>query len=118
MSISSANELAVCGDRLVSVPVAPRLVRYSEIVRQPIEWLWPGRIALCKLTLLVGEPGLGKGLLGVDLAARVSRGGEWPGDTAESAAPGTAIVLHAEDDLYDTMPDRLAAAGADLHRIM
>jgi putative DNA primase/helicase len=95
-----------------------KLVRYSEITKQPIQWLWPQRIALGKLTLLVGEPGLGKGLLAVDLAARVSRGLAWPDQPQDHAPLGTAIILHAEDDQYDTMPERLEAAGADLSKVI
>jgi hypothetical protein len=96
----------------------PKLVRYSQIVQQPIQWMWKDRIALGKLTLVVGEPGLGKGLLTVDLAARVSRGSAWPGESAERAPLGTAILLHAEDDASDTVRARLSAAGADLDRIV
>src|SRR5262245_34827854 len=96
----------------------PTVIRYSQVVRQPIEWLWQERIALGKLTFLVGEPGLGKGLLAVDLAARVSRGSAWPGEREHRAPVGTAIVLGAEDDPRDTMSERLAAAGADLDRII
>ena len=29
---------------------------------RPVEWLWPGRIPIGKVTLLVGDPGLGKSL--------------------------------------------------------
>src|SRR5258708_6548113 len=63
----------------------PKLIRYSQIAQQPVQWLWTDRIAVGKLTLLVGEPGLGKGLLTVDLAARVSRGSAWPGASDERA---------------------------------
>ena len=44
----------------------------------PIVWLWPGRIAIGKLTMLSGDPGLGKSLLTIDLSARVSIGAAWP----------------------------------------
>ena len=33
---------------------------FSEIKSEPLKWLWPGRILLGKLSLLVGDPGLGK----------------------------------------------------------
>ncbi|MGQ0634922.1 MAG: AAA family ATPase [Planctomycetaceae bacterium] len=45
---------------------------------KPVEWLWPGRIPLGKFTLLVGDVGLGKSLLMLDVAARLSRGRGWP----------------------------------------
>ena len=35
---------------------------------QPREWLWPGRVAAGKLTLIDGDPSQGKSLLTLDLA--------------------------------------------------
>lgn len=108
----------VGSENLPALVKAPNLIRYSQVVKQPMEWLWPQRIALGKLTFLVGEPGLGKGMLAVDLAARVSRGGAWPGESDSAAPAGTVLILHAEDDRHDTMPGRLEAAGADLDKIV
>src|SRR5206468_1717626 len=50
-----------------------KLVRLSDVTPQAVRWLWPGRIALGKLTLIAGEPGLGKSFLTMDIATRVSR---------------------------------------------
>src|SRR5215217_835275 len=52
--------------------------RASDIEPQPIEWLWPGKIAIGKQTLIVGEPGLGKSQLSAFLAAAVTTGADWP----------------------------------------
>jgi putative DNA primase/helicase len=50
------------------------------------------------------------------MAARVTRGAEWP--CGEGRAPlGNVILLTAEDDTSDTVVPRLAAASADLDRI-
>jgi hypothetical protein len=46
----------------------------GRLARRPVEWLWPLRVPLGKLTLLVGDPGCGKSLLALDMAARVTRG--------------------------------------------
>jgi putative DNA primase/helicase len=96
----------------------PKLIRYSQIVKRPLDWLWPQRIAIGSVTVLGGEPGLGKGMLVADLAARVSRGSAWPGESGGHAPAGTVILLHAEDDQQDTVPERLEAAGADLDKIV
>ena len=53
-------------ESLISKPV---LVRLDTVESKPITWLWPGRIAIGKLTILSGDPGLGKSLLTVDLSA-------------------------------------------------
>jgi hypothetical protein len=88
---------------------------FSDIAPKPVRWLWPGRIPLSKLTLLIGDPGLGKSLVTADIAARVTRGTSFPDDaTCES---GGVIFLSAEDDASDTIRPRLDAAGADVSRI-
>ena len=93
-------------------------LRMGDVASESLEWLWPLRIGLGKLTLLVGDPGLGKSFLTVDLAARVSRGAGWPDDRQSFAPQGSVILLNAEDNPSDTIRPRLEAAGADLTRIM
>ena len=44
----------------------------SEVEPEQVEWLWPGRLPLGKLAVLDGDPGLGKSVVTLDLAARVS----------------------------------------------
>lgn len=34
--------------------------RFHDIELRPIDWLWPGRIARGKVTMIAGNPGLGK----------------------------------------------------------
>jgi hypothetical protein len=67
-----------------------KLLRAADVPRRPVEWLWPNRIAIGKVTLLVGDPGLGKSLVALDIAARVSRGTPWPDEQpgARSKEPG------------------------------
>ncbi|MGH8470733.1 MAG: AAA family ATPase [Gammaproteobacteria bacterium] len=89
--------------------------RVSDIEAKPIRWLWPGRIARGKVTVLAGHPGLGKGQAAVSLAAVVTTGGIWPVDRT-LCERGSVIILSAEDDPADTIRPRLEAAGADLNR--
>jgi putative DNA primase/helicase len=80
------------------------------------EWLWPGHIALESLTLLMGDPDVGKSYVALDLAARVSRGAEWPdGQSSEGAAD--VLLLSAEDHLFRMIRPALSAAQANLSRI-
>ncbi|MBI5864817.1 MAG: AAA family ATPase [Planctomycetes bacterium] len=87
----------------------------ADVQPQPIAWLWPNRIACGKLTLVAGDPGLGKSLATLDIAARVTTGTAWP-DGATACEPGGVILLSAEDDPADTIRPRLDAAGADVSR--
>jgi putative DNA primase/helicase len=85
----------------------------SEIAIEPVEWLWPGRLAVGKHTCLAGEPGASKSQLTMSVSAAVTTGGEWP--CREGRAPqGSVIILSAEDGAADTIVPRLHAAGADL----
>ena len=49
----------------------------GNIVPKPIEWLWRGRVAIGKQTLIAGEAGLGKSQIGIAMAAAVTTGGPW-----------------------------------------
>jgi putative DNA primase/helicase len=97
-------------------PLPPELEvrRVSEIEARPVWWLWQGRIARGKVTMLAGHPGLGKSQVGLDFAALLTRGGRWPDGTYAKA--GSVVILSAEDDAEDTIRPRLEAAAADLTR--
>ncbi len=91
-------------------------IRLSTVKPECVSWLWEGRIPLGKLTVLDGDPGLGKSTVTLDLAARLSSGQPMPGD-GESGCQAGVVIVSAEDGLADTIVPRLMAAGADLERI-
>jgi hypothetical protein len=91
-------------------------LRVSDVESKRVSWLWPGRLALGKITVLDGDPGTGKSILYCDNAARVSTGRDWP-DGSPSIQGGVVIVT-VEDDIADTIRPRLEAAGADLDRVV
>lgn len=102
-----------------------QVVRLADVKTETVSWLWPGRVAFGKLTLLDGDPGLGKSTLSLDLAARLSTGAPMPGEattagatTAAAGPPRATLLLTAEDGLADTIRPRLQAAGADMARIL
>ena len=126
-----------CAGRATLVPLA-------EVEPEAVEWLWPGRVPMGKVTVLAGEGGVGKSLVALDIAARVSRGAPWPdqgvasfefgvsglrmanaalqSDTRDAEletrdSPGSVVLLTPEDDLAGTVRPRLDAAGADLARV-
>ena len=89
----------------------------DRVRSQPLQWLWPGVIARGKLTILAGDPGLGKSFLTLDMAARASRGDAWPGAEHHAGTPAGVVMLNAEDDPADTIRPRLEAMEADLARV-
>jgi DNA-binding transcriptional ArsR family regulator len=88
---------------------------FSDIHPKPVEWLWPNRIAIGKLTIYAGDPGVGKSQGSLDLAARLSLGSPFP-DHAPCPT-GDSLILTNEDDPEDTIRPRLDALGADVSRI-
>ena len=90
--------------------------RVADVQAKPIRWLWPGRIAQGKVSIIAGNPGLGKSQVTVGMAATVSTGGLWPVDR-KSCEVGNVVILSAEDDPSDTIRPRLEASGADLSRV-
>ena len=89
----------------------------SEVQSKPMQWLWDGRVPFGKVTLLDGEPGSGKSLLALDLAARVSRNTAMPLSGLKGSGPANVIIYNDDDNIADTVRPRLEAAGADLTRI-
>ncbi|MEI6729750.1 MAG: AAA family ATPase [Pseudomonadota bacterium] len=87
----------------------------SDIEIKPIEWLWHNRIACGKLTVIAGDPGLGKSQTTSAITATITTGGLWH-DNDIPAPLGNVIILSAEDDSADTIKPRLIAAGADINR--
>jgi hypothetical protein len=66
--------------------------------------------------MLDGDPGLGKSVVTLDLAARVSTGRLMPDGTP--GRDGGVVLVSGEDGLADTVRPRLDAAGADVTRIV
>lgn len=90
--------------------------RLCDIKAKPVSWLWPGRIARGKLTIIAGNPGLGKSQITASIAGVVTTGGRWPVHR-DQCERGDMLFLTAEDDAADTLRPRLEAAAADLGRV-
>ena len=82
-------------------------VRLNEVQSAPVKWLWPGRIPLGRISLLVGDPGTGKSLVALDIAARVSSGTPWPkaGTSSEDRGTRSDLEIATHPSLLD--PPRL-----------
>lgn len=93
----------------------PVLIAVGDVERERVAWTWPGWLPRGKLVLCDADPGIGKSTISLDLAARITVGGEMP--DGSRVAKGAVIVLSAEDGLADTIRPRLEAAGADLSAV-
>ncbi len=93
----------------------PVMVCLADVEPREIQWLWPGRVPMGRITLLVGRPGEGKSFLTCDMASRISTGTPWP-DGSDCPA-GSVVFISAEDDPADTIRPRLDAHYADARKV-
>ncbi len=105
MSEPATPVVRAIGGRRVEV------VWFTDVRRARVEWLLPGRIPLGMLSLVIGDPGLGKSLFTCLLSAQLSRGEL--GDVGAS----TTLFLTAEDSIDATIRPRLDATAAVRERI-
>ncbi len=88
---------------------------FSDIEKREVRWLWPRFISKGALTILAGDPGVGKGFLWCDLVARITNGRSWP--TGESCEAGNCLILQREDDVSITIKHRLEVAGVNQEKV-
>ena len=88
----------------------------ADVKPEKVGWLWRWYVPVGKIITLDGDPGLGKSTVALDIAARVTVGGEWP-DGSRCDPPGDVLIMSAEDGVADTIRPRLDAAGADSSRV-
>src|SRR6516164_9192272 len=100
---------------------SPVVISMDTVTRTPVMWLWWPYIALGKLAMLDGDPGIGKTLLMTQLAANLSRSYPLPDQDGTVAfatgGPHVTVMLSTEDGLEDTLKPRLEDAGADCEKI-
>ena len=103
--VASSDSVTVLARELVTCTL-------SDVTPEKIDWVWRGRLAIGKLTILAGEPGLGKSQVALYVASTITRGTKWIGSD-ERARRGRVLMLSAEDGLADTVRPRFDAAGGD-----
>jgi len=101
----------------VTAPPPPdglTLISAAGIIPESQAWAWEGRIPADALTVIAGDPGLGKSTVTMDLAAQFSTGTT---SGCFAGQPIHVLVASAEDTRSHTIVPRLRAAGADLSRV-
>src|SRR5687768_1182646 len=93
--LSDLNEILERVRRARALTREPPVVPLAALDPLGLQWLWPGRFALGKVSLLIGAPDCGKSLLACALAAHVSTGRRWP--DGAPCAQGKVLLLAGED---------------------
>ena len=92
-----------------------RIVRMSDVEEELVDWLWHPYIPMGKVTIVEGDPDLGKSWFTLAIAAALSRGLRLP--EQPHIMRGRTLLLSAEDGLGDTLKGRLRILGANHKRI-
>ena len=50
------------------------MVRAADVTPVAVDWIWDGRIARGKITIIAGAPDVGKSQIGAYIAARITNG--------------------------------------------
>src|SRR6266516_7193866 len=98
-----------------SAPASEPGTPLTDIQEYQLRWLWEQRVLCGKITLLDGDPDLGKSLITLDLAARVTTGK--PMFDGTPGIQGNVILIAPEDDASDTIKLRILAVGGDFFRV-
>ena len=95
----------------------PMYRKISDIEPKPINWLWEDYMAKGAITLITGEPELGKSQITLNMSAIVTTGGIWPDNRKKQCKVGNVILISAEDSLEHTIRTRLEANSANMDKI-
>jgi len=96
-------------DGLVTQPL-------STIEPEGVDWLWEPFVALRKVGLLVGDPGITKSFLSLYIAATLSTGRDWF-NRKNTVGIGETLLLALEDGPADTIRPRFDAFNGDATKV-
>ena len=97
----------------------------ADVQETTVKWLWYPYIPSGKITIIMGDPGMGKTTLASQISSIITNGGTFPKNqdyqpsiyTEVDNLPRTVILQNAEDGYSDTIEPRLSSAGADVNKI-
>ena len=86
----------------------------TEVRPKKVKWVVKDVIKESAIHLLAGDPSAGKSFLTMEIASKVSTGGELFGQSVEE---GKVLIYSEEDNAEDTIVPRLLTQGAKLENI-
>lgn len=87
----------------------------ADVEAETVHWLWYPYIPQGKVTLIEGDPGVGKSWMVLALTTAIAAGNGLP--NVEKCDPRRVLLLSSEDGLADTIRPRLDSLKADVSRI-
>ncbi len=108
-TLASLREMPASGELV--------LTNLGDVRAEPVRWLWSGRIARGKLTVMGGDPGCGKSYVSMAITSAVTNGAAMPDNDEEPDGPGEVLLLNYEDGLADTVRPRADLLGVQVRRV-
>lgn len=93
-------------------PPKKHFIDLASVEVREVDWLLPPLIPYGMITIMEGDPGVGKSYLAMHIAAQISVGGKLPG--LKKVPKGGVLYLSAEDDASYTIRPRIEAMGGDV----
>jgi hypothetical protein len=101
----------------VSINAELITVRGDEVKKRPVFWIWPKRFP-AGAGCLLGEGGIGKGLLTAHITAQITKGRPISVDCPDvPPVDGEVLVISSEDSTDSVLAPRFEAAGADMSKV-
>lgn len=98
--------------------LAVKIRTLAEYEDRDFEWIWPGYFPTAGISLIGGEPGVGKSTLLAWFAASLSVGRPFPNEPFEEREPCSVLMFRGEDDVSRVVKKKAAQFGADLSKIV
>ena len=121
----SAAEIFDAFERVVRPPEAAPEPRIAATVRaldeyedRDFEWVWPGYIPSAGISLIGGEPGVGKSTFLAWFAATLSTGRPFPNEPTVEREPASVLLFRGEDDVSRVVKKKASQFEADLSKIV
>lgn len=94
------------------------IVCLADVEAEVINWLWYPYIPMGKVTMIDGDPGVGKTFLALEMCSTVSIGGSFPLEMGViNREPANTVYCVVEDGVGDTLKPRIMKMEADTKRI-
>lgn len=90
----------------------------DEYEDKDFEWIWPGYFPTAGISLIGGEPGVGKSTFLSWFAATLSTGTPFFNEPFEERDPASVLIFRGEDDVSRVVKKKAAQFGADLSKIV
>ena len=94
-----------------------KMTRFADIKSRDLEWLWEDKVPLGMFTLIIGDGGIGKSTIAIDMAGHITTGKPWPTHPSVPCRVGSVMLICGEEAREISLGPKIEAAGVDVHKM-